>query len=348
MLDDNHRLKGKVLAYQVTVRKKHGRHPEDARQIHGALAHIRSLAYKRRSSEIDDPTSRLQHIGDHDLALEIAYFSPLSQHGLCRLDFYLGRESSEVFPTRNPQGRFRSTRLAQGLNLCFKTHGRFFFAKRRGMWCCVLLIERRHNTTGLGAFIQYLEKLFPHLRFEPNLLAAPTAVLQRLRELDDLQLVILKDVPVSFSHEAGWGSIQRQARDQRKYRAVSVRLKVDSGSAPTTKLRQVFHAIRGPTRFTEQAVAKFAADTDLVLFAKKSGEARFQHIDILQDVAKYALEVRQMETRDISTRDFFHQLTKQVPEPEAERLLRLSRQLYDDVEVVNAADDPQQREADGE
>ncbi|MBI2549862.1 hypothetical protein HYV83_01630 [Candidatus Woesearchaeota archaeon] len=316
-------LDSRIIAYNIKLKPKFGRNYLSASFIHYLLGLVNGRPYNRTSLG-----SRLINVGEYSLAMELLNFpEQISEDAYTKINFFVGKESTETFPLRDPEGHFESLSLPEGKNLCFKTHGTFLIKKvmrnERDEWFCILLLERRHICVGLSSLTKYLQGIDGQHTIIPESITTNASYSRRIRELNELKYAIVKKQSLNFTGSEGIGTLRRR-HDEGNYPISKIVFKLSGDDSPLRKFIRFMKNWRHIQNrdLTSSEIEEAIQDTELVLVGSKNGEKMF--LNLFQDLVLYNIKVEQAETREINTRDFFDKLNTILTNEEIGRLFDLA------------------------
>ncbi len=332
------KINTKTLAYNLRVKQKRHKKYLNAHRIFYLLRDISNLDYDRTSGR-----SRYKKVGDCFLSLDMGkgdFPKNLDEKIGLKINFILGKERDETFPTRNPEGEYKQSNLPKGENLCFKTHGSFIFKKLTNQWCCILVIERRHHTTGLSRLIKYLQKFNADFTIESDVICRPIDVFKKIKSISEIKSVVMRNQDISFSKNAGMGTILAEDSENKKYEETRIQFKIAHGNSPMEQIKNLFiDYVKNKKDFEKGNLTKFAVDTELALVNQNN-----QVINLYEDLALYYFDVDALKTREINSSDFFVKLGNILTKVELDKLLNLSRKFYDSIEIEDTLNNSQETE----
>lgn len=316
----------RILVYNLKIRQKHKKTFLCPSNIFSILKKIGGLPYVRN----DKVPSRVRKIGAFQLAMDLMDMpDELIAEGYTKVDFFIGRETREVWPIRDEKGNFDSLDLPEGKNLCLKTHGTFIFHKdKNDVYSCALLLERRQiSCIGLYAMIEYLKKIDKDYSYSYQTVVSKLDYLRKIRELDELRYAVLRRQYLDFERNDGFGTLTRKQREN-GYPVTNMTLRLIHGNTPLEKLTNFVKSylpIRADA-LTNEDIQKFVDRTELVLVGKKEGSKTFEKLDLFKGLILYKLHVEQDDKREIDTNDFFAKLYGALTQNEIDNIFSLINQ----------------------
>lgn len=293
-------INSKISAFNFTIKRKRFRKFLQADVIFTILKDINSLPYDRSCTR-----SRNEKIADGELVLDILDIPQNINPNGTTIDFFVGRETRENYPTRDKQGNFHTRTLPEEENLCFKTHGCFLFKKIDNNWVCCLLFEKRFHTIGLSRLIKYLEKLKPDFSFDASAISTIPNIIKKIQKISNLKSVIIKDQNVEFSQDDGMGTILVKDREDREFSGLNIEIAILQGNTTLEKIKNLFVAFyKRNKEFNETTFREFALEKELVLIAKNNNGFPYK-VDLFEDLILYKIKVLSLESRELDSNDFF-------------------------------------------
>jgi hypothetical protein len=316
----------RILVYNLKIRQKRKRTFLCPSNIFSILKKISGLPYVRN----ERVPSRVRKVGSFYLAMDLINVpEELEAEGYTKVDFFIGRETREVWPVRDETGRFDSLGLPEGKNLCLKTHGSFIFHKDENdvLYCALVLERRQVSCIGLYALIEYLKKIDKDHSYTYQTVASKQDYLRKIAELDDLRYAVIKRQYLKFEKKDGFGTLTRKQREN-GYPVTTLTVRLIHGDTSLEKLANFIKAylpIRKNT-LTNKDIEKFVDGTELVLVGKKEGSKILERFDLFKGLILYKLKVEQDDNREIDTNDFFTKLYGELTDNELGDIFTLIRQ----------------------
>ena len=290
--------------------------------------------------------SKARVVGEFDVALFAENISDFNANGKTIFNFRVGRITDQRHPSIDGEGHFSSSPLPDGKRLCYLTHGCFIFGEHTNYLSCILILERRFYTLHLVEFLKYLLEFDKDIKFDVQNIANPEELLSRLREIPKATMMIVKNINAVISRpnaRMGTRVADRQRQVARSVKQITIDLL--SGHSTIAKVKSTFKDILHlETDPTNQELIDLLEDTDTVIFGKRNTDGNYVWIKLLGDTVLYQIKVSLNDAKELNSQEFFVKLGQKLTDQETTKLIRLSRQFYDSVEIVDAPQQPQNTE----
>ena len=313
MAEDKNKSKSKVFAYEVKYKNKRKKSFLPVEQFFEKLKELGNKNYDRKCG-ID---SRLRKIGDTLISYDVSNsVEDLEDFRLNYVDFFTGKEIKENIPTRNDKGEEDSYSLPEGLNFCFKTHGRFIFKKINDEWKCILFFEKKHAGISLTTFEYYLKSMFNDKTIIFNQINREEEIIERLGCIDKLYTFYMKKAPVDLGEYKDAGIDEQIEAKQSSDPIVAATLEFKNdmipGNTVIDKIKSMFAWAYKDKKFNAKNLKNFVLTYGARVYGKRVDEPYPRTINLLSDIYLFEMEMNLSSERLVKEIEFFRQLNSKT------------------------------------